>query len=274
VAFLNGPVRVLLPRHKRVSLGRIILDPASGDNQLDPQSNGEHLLLTEVAKRLKEAAADAAVVVFDVGANVGLWTRDAAPLLSDGAIIYSFEPTPLTYSRLCDNLRTLDPRVKVVTVNAGLGDADGTEEIFDAGDASTNNSLYERAIRTDTTAARVPVRIMRGDHFCRENRVPCIDFLKIDVEGHEFAVLQGFEPLLTHGRIGCLQFEYGGTWVDSRHFLLDAFRLLQPLGYTLAKIHPEGLELLEQYDHKLETFQFANFVAFRPEWQSAFTTIQ
>ena len=53
-----------------------------------------------------------------------------------------------------------------------------------------------------------------GKHELFLGPVKEIDFLKIDVEGFELAVIQGSKNMLASG-IKCVQFEYGGTYHDA-----------------------------------------------------------
>jgi FkbM family methyltransferase len=256
----------LLSRQLRARVGRYLLNRASGDNEADMARNGEAALLD----RVRRALAGEPCVVFDVGANFGMWTAQLAPGLDRSSAVYAFEPVAPTFARLRENLARLGPAPRVVPVNAALGDVDGEVEVFlIGGEGSGAHSLHERDLRAmgTTSTGQQPVRGYRGDTFCREHAIERIAFLKIDVEGHELAVLRGFAAALDEARIGALQFEYGGSWIDARTYLKDAFELLQPRGYALGKLFPDGVVWHEHYDYVLETFQYANFVAVRPEWK-------
>jgi hypothetical protein len=155
-------------------------------------------------------------------------------------------------------------------MHAALGEEDGEAEIIVyGGGVSGANSLHERDAHALGTriAGREVIQCRRGETFCREQGIAQIAFVKLDVEGHELAVLRGFASVLAEQRIDALQFEYGGTWIDARIYLKDAFALLLPQGYALGKLFPDGIEWYDRYDYRLETFQYANFVAASPEWQ-------
>jgi len=57
-----------------------------------------------------------------------------------------------------------------------------------------------------------------------------IDFIKIDTEGYELDVLQGFGDLLTT-RVKVIQFEYGGTYLDKGIKLQDVISYLETQGF-------------------------------------------
>ena len=103
------------------------------------------------------------------------------------------------------------------------------------------------------------------DNYCQKYGVEHIDFLKLDVEGHEFAVFKDAASMLKNVNIDRIQFEYGGCNIDSRVLLKDLFELLIGYGYHLFKIFPKRLELEKCYDQKIENFQYANWLAVKGE---------
>src|SRR5262245_23005458 len=238
--------------------GRHVVNRTNGDNDDDMETNGELALL----RRFPALFAGGPVVVFDVGANLGEWTRQARTGLDAGSTVYAFEPVKDLFSRLEAQLVGLGPGPRVVCVNAAVSDADGEAEIQVYGGGASG--FHQRTPSQGLEVPRERVRCLRGDTFCREGAIERIGFLKIDVEGHEIAVLRGFERILAARRIDALQFEYGGTWIDSRSWLKDAFELLQGHGYVVGKIFPSGIRWYDRYEVGLESFQYANYVAVLP----------
>jgi len=123
----------------------------------------------------------------DVGANIGAYTLIASEV-ADTTVV-SFEPHPATFSMLEDNVR-LNGRSNVICLNLALSSQDGELRFTD-----NPGSPVNRVIQSGNTFGaelRVPSR--RLDAVCRELKV-VPDFVKIDVEGHEAAVLDGFAAL-------------------------------------------------------------------------------
>ena len=60
-----------------------------------------------------------------------------------------------------------------------------------------------------------------------EKKIDDIDFIKIDVEGHELAVLQGAVNMINQNRIKVIQFEFNVANILSRVFLKDFYDLLE-----------------------------------------------
>jgi hypothetical protein len=103
----------------------------------------------------------------------------------------------------------------------------------------------------------IPVETL-DDVAAREN-IAYIDFLKIDTEGHELAVLAGASRLLQESKIGYIQFEFNALNVFSRAFFRD-FRAI--LGnYDLFRLLPRGLLPLDDNVITTEIFAFQNILA-------------
>src|SRR3989304_219932 len=101
------------------------------DNQDDMIVNGELRLLKDVLPQAK--------TVFDVGANVGRWTRKALqinPRLS----VHCFEPSLATYQALLAN----NFPSRVICNNFALGDKSGQSLLYVVDKCSGVNSLYRR----------------------------------------------------------------------------------------------------------------------------------
>ena len=87
-----------------------------------------------------------------------------------------------------------------------------------------------------------------------------INFIKIDVEGHEVKVLEGLGNYLNKEFIDFIQFEYGGCNLDSKTSLMEIYNLLTNKGFKIAKILQKGL-YLRNYNPDLENYVYSNYVA-------------
>lgn len=217
--------------------------------------NGELRLIRELAPGLE--------VVFDVGANVGDWTRTLSSLNSK-TTIHAFEPTMGAFSKLVANNfpSNIHPH------RLALSSDRGTAQVHLFGEASGMNSLHNRHGLEDSnglspSTQSEEVKLETVDAFCKANSVRSIDFLKIDTEGHEVDVLMGSRECHLKGVIGYIQFEYGGTYIDSKRLLKEVFEFYSEFEYSLFLITPTGLLALPRYDQRLENFQYNNFVAIR-----------
>jgi hypothetical protein len=111
-----------------------------------------------------------------------------------------------------------------------------------------------------TQSESVEVRTL--DDWSEEQGITCVDLLKIDVEGAELSVLLGASRLLARGALRRIQFEFGGTDIDSRTFLRDFVHVLGP-SYSLHRILPAGLSAPVRYSERQEIFVLQNYLAVR-----------
>jgi FkbM family methyltransferase len=139
--------------------------------------------------------------VFDVGANIGLFTLKAAACHQAGQA-FAFEPNPQTFARLQANVRQNDLN-NVMAIPKAVGRAAGWAA-FDPGAASTLGRLA--AAQPHDTAAGLGVEVVTLSGVLQQEQVFTVHLLKLDVEGAEAEVLRGGEPVLE--RIERIVMEY------------------------------------------------------------------
>lgn len=222
-----------------------------GENLDDPERNGENLTLTRV---VRDALGPDAVAL-DVGANVGDWA-ELFLRLSPGGRAFAFEPVTETFRALQRRFAG-EPRIECR--HMGLSDRVGAAAMRVSGTLSGSNSLH--AMPLEDAARDEPVTLTTGDAFLAERGLREIDFLKIDVEGHEVAVLRGFARAIAEQRVRFIQWEYNKTWLPARVSLQDVFEPLGAAGYRLCKIRPRDLLHYAVYRPTLDNYCYSNWLA-------------
>jgi FkbM family methyltransferase len=155
---------------------------------------------------LAQSWGHAVETFFDVGANVGD-TALAAFQRFPGVHVCSFEPHPSTFAKLQQRIGT---GYRFSGENLALGLAVGNVDMFEY-DMSLLNSLAPDApfaVRFGLEGRRMQVCCTTLSAYCREKGIDRIDVLKIDTEGHDFAVLQGAEEMLATGAIRFVYVEF------------------------------------------------------------------
>ncbi|WP_198375361.1 FkbM family methyltransferase [Neoroseomonas rubea] len=266
-----GTKRLLLgalKRHgqRRLPLSSLIAAAARAyldgyeNNDYDMARNGEVGLLRRLAPLRPR-------LVFDVGANRGEWSRAALEAFPEAAL-HAFEIAPPTAAALAGFLGA-HPRCTILPY--GLGEAEGRIALeFRPGLDVLTTRLLDAGIHA-APAERIEGRIRRGDAHCAEYGIDAIDLLKIDVEGGEPEVLDGFGAMLAEGRIGVIQFEYGMANITSRVLLRDFHARLGAAGYEVGKLYPHGVAFAP-WRPEAEDFRGPNHVAVhrsRPDWRAA-----
>jgi FkbM family methyltransferase len=236
------------------------------DGGNDISANGE-LLVQNILLRYPPSGR--AAIVFDVGANVGAWSQYLLDRADSSKLqIHGFEPASSTFAALCVNLKSQN---NVVFANQALSNNVGSAEFFVVGAGLGTNSLHQSS---PTIASKELVVLNTVDHYSHEAGISHIDLLKIDAEGYDMAVIEGARAMIQSHSISLLQFEYNQRWIYSRHYLKDAFDLLQPFGYKIGKITGNGIEFYPDWDFELESFREGNYLACLDEWIARFPKIK
>ncbi len=125
-------------------------------------------------------------VVFDCGANVGVFTRTA---LNRGArLVISVEPAPGTVECLRRNFEHEIADGHVIVVPKGVWDKEDTLELNLGDDGNTTGDSFVLG-RNQKNKVKVPLTTI--DHLFAELKLPRVDFIKMDIEGSEKAALRG-----------------------------------------------------------------------------------
>ena len=198
-------------------------------------------------------------VVFDVGANVGLWSKCLLNL-KPSARLFLFEPSPECVKQIASlNL----PVAKIISSAVGeaaskaflhfSSETDGSASLHARGDSYFRDRIYQS----------VEVAVTTIDQVIADERIDFVDFLKMDIEGHELAALRGAAQALASRKIGALSFEFGSGNINSRTYFRDFWGLLDQHGFSIYRVTPSGqLLYVEDYYEDCEYFRGAtNYVA-------------
>lgn len=176
-------------------------------------------------------------VIFDVGANIGQTALHYRALFP-GATIHCFEPFPPSFEQLRVAVGR-DPHAQLHLL--ALAASSGSARLKVNRSAATNSLLPsdERAAHywgggLLDTEGEVEVVTRTLDEFCAAQGIGRVDVLKLDVQGAEYAVLEGARATLTAQRVDVLYMEVitAPTYVGQRE-LHDYLALLHERGYRL-----------------------------------------
>ena len=134
------------------------------------------------------------MTVLDIGAHHGLYTLLASKRVGRTGRVISFEPSQRECRRLAKHVRVNGCR-NVRVECCALGNEGGEADLFVVdGSRDWGNSLRPPSVPEPTRRVRVPLRKL--DELLEERGVEQVDFIKLDAEGGELAVLQGARRLL------------------------------------------------------------------------------
>ena len=195
-------------------------------------------------------------VILDVGANLGDWSK-AIQAYFPIAEIHAFEPSGVTYIELTEALQDFE---NISTYNFGFGEIEQSQPLFYDNEKSGMASLYRRdlshiSIEFDKFEK---VEIKRLDNWLVESKIKA-NVIKIDVEGHELSVLRGLGEKIHEFKL--IQFEFGGTDIDSRTFFQDFWNLFRNTNFTIYRLTPRGKIPIRSYSERHEVFSFTTYLA-------------
>jgi FkbM family methyltransferase len=177
------------------------------------------------------ASASEAKVIFDVGANFGIYSL-VALASQPNAIVHAFEPTP----EIARSLREAAELncLKSLFVHEVAVSSQGGQAKLQRVHSEANEGMNYICSSTGGVGEE-QVRTICLDEFCTHRKISNIDLLKLDVQGHESSVLKGTEDLIRRGAVGTIYMEL--NWAsrpDSACAATECIRLLDEVGYWFA----------------------------------------
>lgn len=156
--------------------------------ELQPGEFVDYVIYTEGAyeKRflqLVEALLPKRRTALDIGANIGNHALYFSRIFSS---VHAFEPNPEIIARLHRNIRA-NNAVNISVHQFGLSEENASLPFHHNEDG---NAGMGRFLETDEPGA-TKLEVRRGDDIIKAQDINNIDFIKIDVEGHEISTLKG-----------------------------------------------------------------------------------
>jgi len=136
--------------------------------------------------------------IIDCGAHVGADSIELARLFP-ASKVYSFEPVPDLYKALLHNTRKFK---NINTYQLALSSKNGTAKMFiSSGDSDASSSLNRPADHlADHPGVQfnqeLEVKTVSLDGWARDNGIDSIDFLWLDMQGHELEMLKSSTEIL------------------------------------------------------------------------------
>ena len=192
--------------------------------ELTPGQFIDYIIYTEGAyeKRflhLVEALLPQRRIALDIGANIGNHALFFSRIFSS---VHAFEPNPGVALRLRRNIAA--NKADNISVHE-FGLSETCAELPFLCNANGNAGMGKFLEADAEGAATLTVR--RGDEVVQANGLDAVDFIKIDVEGHEVAALKGLRNTIDKQR-PVVAFEFHAADYPDGYF--DAFRAALP-GY-------------------------------------------
>lgn len=226
---------------------------------LQGKGMGAHSMQAEI-KAVKKLQPQLGLVI-DIGGNVGNYSHTVLSYFPK-ANIHLFEPAGANITKLQQRFAGQSQ----ITINQkAVGETAGLMTLYADQPGSGLASLSKRDLSHHNIRFEYEeqVEVVRFDQYYHTHFAgQTIDLVKIDVEGHEMAVLAGFGEVLNKVRV--FQFEFGGCNVDTRTYFRDFWDFFTKRGFFIYRITPLGLQQINKYKEADEVFTTTNFLAYQP----------
>ena len=244
-------------------IGRALYLTARGEGFNDMETNGERLLVERIARVLSRRTPGAgSATIVDCGANLGDWTAMAKKAIEEAhtsAQFHLMEPSPATFQSV-DKRFAGHQDTKLHPV--ALSDHDGKADFFLVSPMGGRNSLVDSEHKD---AERITVAVARGTGYFSAQDVERITLLKIDTEGNDFAVLEGFGEMLANHQIEVVQFEYNFRWLAVKRSMREVFELAEHHGYRVGKADGESIYVYCDWNAELDRYFEWNYLLIAPD---------
>jgi FkbM family methyltransferase len=142
-------------------------------------------------------------IALDIGANIGWYSILLNKLMPATSSIYAFEPDPLNYRLLTENIN-LNNANNIVSVNKALSNQQEIKKLY----RYSNKNLGRHSLLDINKGEYVEVEALVLDKYLESKNIDIskVKFAKIDIEGYEYFALSGATKVLQY--IQCLISEF------------------------------------------------------------------
>lgn len=183
-------------------------------------------------------------IIWDVGANLGIYTTKFLKSVGNEGKVIAFEPALECFNSLCTKFNNID---NVVIENIALSSSNKKGKIKIDSDPLAATHQLSDDLNSDDSENLTTVNILTADHYLSENKDFIPNIIKIDVEGFEYDVFLGMKELLNNPDLRAVFCEIHFTLLEERNqefAPLDIQGLLKKAGFTVKYIDSSHIQAL------------------------------
>lgn len=191
-------------------------------------------------KQVFKTHIKAGYTILDVGANIGFHTLFFSDLVGEKGKVIAFEPIPLNYESLNNNI-ALNGFKNIEVHQIALSNKNETISI-----AADVNSANPGSFNLFDQNGDITVTCRIGDEVIVKEK---IDFIKIDVEGYESFVIDGLLQTIAKNKPKII-FEYDNNYHKKTGLPANyIFAMIEPLGYHFFMVELKGVKKITAFEN-------------------------
>ena len=167
---------------KEIQRNKMYLNPTGSDISTELLVRGIH---EKGATRIFREELKEGMHVVDIGANIGYYALIEAQIVSTKGKVYAIEPEPNNFELLNKNVKINDFTDIIETFQMAIADKDGHSKLYLSG----KSNLHSLLPNSENEDGYCIVETTTLDNFLWD-KYP-VDFIRMDVEGFEYEVIEG-----------------------------------------------------------------------------------
>ena len=196
----------------------------------------------------------------DIGANIGEFSLEI--LNNKSTKVIAFEPLPKCCDKLSLIYREYGNRFKFFEI--ALSNKDGFSKLNYGKTTSALSSLETKINKItyvgDSNTNSIEVITKQLDSFINNLEFQNTDFIKIDVEGHEMAVLDGALDFIKKNHIKLIQIEFNWHNLLTKNTIYDYSAMLEGYVVTQLNLINGKLRIINPIDTLSNLYFLSNFI--------------
>lgn len=186
------------------------------------------------------------MLVVDIGAHIGYFSRIMSNLVGPNGLVYALEPSPENFKLLKKNTKKTK-NVKIFQLAAA--DKRGSVDFYQSAKTGCHS-----LISADFRPMKITVASTDLDGFLEQQNIRKIDLIKMDIEGGELLALEGMRKILFSSPSPALILEFNPECLKLAGYdPLILLKKIEETGFSIWGITPKGL--LEINLEKIKRYQ-------------------
>ncbi len=191
----------------------------------------------EIIKTISKHKLSKKPIFFDLGANIGVQTLQLTQYFKD-SIVHSFEPTNFGFNKLKKNI-FLNTKMneRIFPNQTFLTNKKNTlpKKIYASWNLNNKKNVHKKHYGSFKTTSNA--NSLKLDDYIIKNRISKIDFIKLDVDGHELDVLKSGYKFLKKKKTPIIFEVAPYLYKEHGYTHNDLINLFKELGYNFYSIN-------------------------------------